>query len=127
MTPILTPTPHNIDTLKHFLMLYSLDEAFWYGLSDADKYSSLENQARQAIRYINQKLLDGHRDLEQVAYYADSSWHRIASFLNLHDYDPKQEGLTERSIALLKALARELHWNTNSVPCSQTHLGKINL
>ncbi|NBD31415.1 MAG: hypothetical protein GVY17_00180 [Cyanobacteria bacterium] len=124
MTPILTPTPHNIEILKHFLMRYCLDEAFWHGLSDADKYSSLENQARQAIRYINEKLLHGNRDrdLDQVAYYADSSWHRIASFLNLYDYAPNQEGLTERSIALLKALARELHWNTNQLPCSQTHL-----
>jgi len=122
MTPILMPTPHNIEILKHFLILYSLDEAFWHSLSDAERYSSLENQARQAIRYINQKLLTGTPHLEQVAHHSDSSWHRIASFLNLHHYRVNQEGLTERAIALLKGLTQELHWTTDDVPDSPTHL-----
>jgi hypothetical protein len=116
---MIEPTSHNVDTLKHFLMLYCLDEEFWNALSDAEKYSSLENQAMQAIQYMNRKLRPGSPHIEQAAHCSDSPWHRIASFLNLHDYTPRNQGLTARALSLLNVLVKELHWNAEDVPLSQ--------
>ena len=57
---------------------------------------------------MNLKFQEGMPLLKEVANKSDSPWHRISSFLNLHEYQPDNPGLSTEAIKKLEVFQREL-------------------